>query len=322
MLKAEFFNPPPEAIQVHNLVQDKYGAQLDKLVRFGDFFDPSVYTPYEWAAKLGMSANQRLHPSLIQIRTGQAVALENANGNPLSQLEQQKLARVYQHDYGEIILWGGFGIGDVADPTKNGLNAAMESAMFQIVLYSTVLEAINVPARTFVEPLKNFADNPLEEQLPHAQSSADSLHGLAQTNDHLPLIKEAFFSAQAYQEIVVDKKPQLGQFFRAIEIADYVETAINAAGNKAHNGHILAAEVLQGSLLNLINYANYHYIGSFLIRRAEQIFDIGSDILAKSQTPGFEQIIIDGQPGKRQTHFNKEKFSSTLENFNSWLALQ
>ena len=38
MLKAEFFNPP-EAIQVHHLVQDKYGAQLDKLVRFGDFFD-------------------------------------------------------------------------------------------------------------------------------------------------------------------------------------------------------------------------------------------------------------------------------------------
>ena len=319
MLKAEFFNPPPEAIQIHRLVQEKYGAQLDQLVRFGDFFDPSVYTPYQWAAKLGMSANQRLHPSLIQIRTGQAVALENANGNSLSALDQQKLARVYQHDYGEIILWGGFGIGDVADPTKNGLNAAMESAMVQIVLFSSVFEAVDIPTCQFLEPLENFASRSLEEQLPQAQSSANSLQTVAQTKSYIPLIKEALFSTQTYQEIVVDKKPPLGQLFRAIEIADYVETAINAAQNNAHNGHILAAEVLQGSLLNLINYADYSSISTFLMKKARQIFKIGEDILAKSQTPGFNQIIIDGRPGKRETHFNQEKFLSTLKNFGSWL---
>lgn len=257
-----------------------------------------------------MSANQRLHPSLIQIRTGQAVALENANGNPLSQMDQQQLARVYQHDYGEIILWGGFGIGDVADPTKNGLNAAMESAKFQIVLYSSVFEAVNIPARELVEPLEKFAATPLEEQLPQAQSS----------NDHLPLVKEALFSVQAYQEIVVDKKPPLGQLFRAIEIADYVETAINAAENNAHNGHILAAEVFQGSLPNLINYANFSSIGVFLKRKASQIFAVGKDILAKAETPGFNQIVIDGKPGKRATHFEPERFLSSLWRLNQLLV--
>lgn len=268
-----------------------------------------------------MSANQRLHPSLIQIRTGQAVALENANGNPLSQMDQQQLARVYQHDYGEIILWGGFGIGDVADPTKNGLNAAMESAMFQIVLHSSVLEAVNIPARELVEPLEKFAATPLEEQLPQAQSSADSLQTIAQANDHLPLVKEALFSVQAYQEIVVDKQPPLGQLFRAIEVADYVETAINAAQNNAHNGHILAAEVFQGSLPNLINYANFSSIGVFLKRKASQIFAVGKDILAKAETPGFNQIVIDGKPGKRATHFEPERFLSSLDRLENLLLL-
>ena len=178
-----------------------------------------------------------------------------------SQLEQQNLPASISTTMVKLFYGAVSVSSDVADPTKKGLMPPWNQPCFKLFYTLPYLKPLMFPL-AFVEPLQ-FADNPLEEQLPTLNLLPILCMDLPKPMIICRWLKRPF-SAQAYQEIVVDKKHlNWGNFSGRLKLPIMWKRLLMPPEIRPIMATFLAAEVLQGSLLNLINYANYHYIGSF-----------------------------------------------------------